>query len=94
MNAWGLAFFPHGPFWVADTGTGMSTVYGPNGELFPTAVTIPAAPGQPLGPIGSPTGLVANSTSDFVISKGGKSGPARFIFDTIDGSVCGWNPGC
>jgi uncharacterized protein (TIGR03118 family) len=92
VNAWGLAFFPHGPFWVADTGTGMSTVYGPNGKLVPTAVTIPAAPGQPLGPIGSPTGLVANSTSDFVISKDGKSGPARFIFDTIDGLICGWNP--
>jgi uncharacterized protein (TIGR03118 family) len=92
VNAWGLAFFPHGPFWVADAGTGMSTVYGPNGKLFPTAVTIPAAPGQPLGPIGSPTGLVANSTSDFVISKDGKSGPARFIFDTIDGLICGWNP--
>jgi len=36
--------------------------------------------------------LVANSTSDFVISKDGKSGPARFIFDTIDGLICGWNP--
>jgi uncharacterized protein (TIGR03118 family) len=92
VNAWGLAFFPHGPFWVVDTGTGMSTVYGPHGKLVPTAVTIPAAPGQPLGPIGSPTGLVANSTSDFVISKDGKSGPARFIFDTIDGLICGWNP--
>ena len=44
VNAWGLAFFPHGPFWVADTGTGMSTVYGPNGRLLPVAVTIPAAP--------------------------------------------------
>ena len=36
--------------------------------------------------------MVANSTSDFVISKDGKSGPARFIFDTIDGLICGWNP--
>jgi uncharacterized protein (TIGR03118 family) len=92
VNAWGLAFFPHGPFFAADTGTGMSTVYGPNGKLLPTAVTIPAAPAQPLGPIGSPTGLVANSTPDFLISKDGKSGPARFIFDTLDGLICGWNP--
>jgi len=37
VNAWGLAFFPHGPFWVADAATGMSTVYGPNGELLPLA---------------------------------------------------------
>jgi uncharacterized protein (TIGR03118 family) len=92
VNAWGLAFFPHGPFRVADTGTGMSTAYGPNGKLLPTAVTIPVAPGQPLGPIGTPTGIVANTTQEFVISKDGKSGPARFIFDTIDGLICGWNP--
>ena len=92
VNAWGLAFFPHGPFWVADAGSGMSTVYGPHGKLLPTTVTIPVAPGQPLFPIGSPTGLVANTTQEFVISKDGKSGPARFIFDTIDGLICGWNP--
>src|SRR6202035_5882602 len=23
INGWGLAFFPHGPFWVADEGTGV-----------------------------------------------------------------------
>jgi uncharacterized protein (TIGR03118 family) len=92
VNAWGLAFFPHGPFWVANASTGTSTVYGHDGKLLPTAVTIPAAPGQPLGPIGSPTGLVANTTQEFVISKDGKSGPARFIFDTVDGLICGWNP--
>jgi uncharacterized protein (TIGR03118 family) len=92
INAWGLAFFPHGPFWVADTGTGMSTVYGPHGKPLPTAVTIPVAPSQPFGPLGLPTGLVANTTSDFVISKNGKSRPARFIFDTEDGLICGWNP--
>jgi uncharacterized protein (TIGR03118 family) len=92
VNGWGLAFFPHGPFWVADAGSGMSTVYGPNGKLLPTPVTIPIAPGQPVGPVGTPTGIVANTTQEFVITKDGKSGPARFIFDTIDGLICGWNP--
>jgi uncharacterized protein (TIGR03118 family) len=92
VNAWGLAFFPHGPFWVADTGTGMSTVYGPHGKLLPIAATIPAASSLPVGTLGSPTGMVANTTSEFVISKDGKSGPARFIFDTEDGTICGWNP--
>src|SRR5262249_5834573 len=52
----------------------------------------PAAPGQPLGPIGSPTGVAYNPTSDFVISANGRSAPAQFIFDTLDGLVCGWNP--
>ena len=89
INGWGLAFFPHGPFWVADEGTGVSTVYGPHDRPIPLVVTIPPAPGQPLG---SPTGMIANPTSKFVISKNGKSGPALFIFDTGDGTISGWNP--
>jgi uncharacterized protein (TIGR03118 family) len=89
INGWGLAFFPHGPFWVADEGTGVSTVYGPHGRPIPLVVTIPPAPGQPVG---SPTGLIANSTSNFVISKNGESGPAWFIFNSGDGTISGWNP--
>jgi uncharacterized protein (TIGR03118 family) len=89
INGWGLAFFPHGPFWVADNGTGVSTVYGRHGKPNPLVVTIPAAPG--LG-IGSPTGMIANPTSEFVISKNGKSAPALFIFATVDGTISGWNP--
>ena len=92
INGWGLAFSPHGPFWVADEITGVSTVYGPHGKLIPLVVTIPAAPSQPFGPVGSPTGLIANSDADFVISKNGKSGRALFIFDTADGTISGWNP--
>jgi uncharacterized protein (TIGR03118 family) len=92
VNAWGLAFFPHGLFLVANEGSGTSTAYGPNGKLLSTAITIPVAPSHPVFLVGSPTGLVANPTHEFVISKDGKSGPARFIFDTIDGLICGWNP--
>ena len=33
-----------------------------------------------------------NPTSDFVISENGKSAPARLIFDSIDGTISGWNP--
>jgi hypothetical protein len=29
---WGLAFFPRGPSWVADAGTGVASIYGPNGR--------------------------------------------------------------
>src|SRR5262249_42832964 len=36
-------------------------------------------------------GLIANPTSEFVISKNGKSGSALFIFDTGDGTISGWN---
>jgi uncharacterized protein (TIGR03118 family) len=41
---------------------------------------------------GSPTGLVFNPTSDFVIRSGGQSGPARFITASLDGVIAGWNP--
>ena len=94
INGWGLAFFPHSPFWVADTGTGLSSLYGPGGTAVPLVVTIPPAPSQPFGPTGSPTGIVANVSDgdDFVISENGKSGPAAFIFDTEDGTISGWNP--
>jgi uncharacterized protein (TIGR03118 family) len=42
--------------------------------------------------LGQPTGIVFNGTSDFVVSNGTKSGPARFIFATLDGTIAGWNP--
>jgi hypothetical protein len=35
VNAWGLAFFPHGPFWVADTGTGISNRLWPSRQTPP-----------------------------------------------------------
>ena len=47
---------------------------------------------------GDPTGVVFNGTpitsgAGFVVSAGGASGPARFIFVSEDGSISGWNPG-
>ena len=92
INGWGLAFFPNSPFWVADTGTGLSTLYGPLGKAVPLVVTIPSAAGGKVP--GTPTGIVANvaDSDDFVISENGKSGSAAFIFDTEDGTISGWNP--
>ena len=55
-------------------------------------ITIPAAPSQPFGPVGSPAGIVFNPTSEFVISKNGRSAPARFIFVALDGTINGWSP--
>jgi uncharacterized protein (TIGR03118 family) len=91
LNGWGLDHAPDGPFCVADTATGVATFYDAQGHLLPLRITIPAAPGQPLGRVGSPTGVVYNLTSDFVISAHGRSAPATFLFDTLDGLICGWN---
>jgi uncharacterized protein (TIGR03118 family) len=89
VNPWGISYAPSGPFWVSDNGTGLSTVYESNGMPTPTVVTIPTASGMGTG---SPTGTVYNNTSGFVIKQGNQSGPSLFLFDTLDGTISGWNP--
>lgn len=92
VNGWGLAYFPNNPFWVSDQVTGVSTLYDNTGASQGLVVVIPPAPEQPAGTIGSPTGMVANPTSHFVVSANGHSGPSFFLFSTLDGTISGWNP--
>jgi len=96
---WGIAFFPKGPIWISNAGSGTSTLYnGKNlGFPFPTiknplVVTVPARVATHAGTPGSPTGIVSNGTADFVVSQNGTSGPALFIFATRDGTISGWSP--
>jgi uncharacterized protein (TIGR03118 family) len=92
---WGIAFSSAGPIWISNAGSGTSTVYnGKNlGFRFPSqnqlVVTVPS--GAP-GATGSPTGIVFNSTPDFIVSQNGVSGKALFIFATLDGTISGWSP--
>ncbi len=91
INAWGLAFNPTGVAWVANNGSGTSTLYDGNGVQQPLIVTIPAPPG--VAELGKPTGVVFNGTEGFVISAvPGTSGPARFIFVTEQGVLATWSP--
>jgi uncharacterized protein (TIGR03118 family) len=53
--------------------------------------SIPTAPTNTEG--GNPTGQVFNPTADFVVSQGGHSGKAVFIFSAEDGTISGWNGG-
>lgn len=89
-NAWGIAFGTGNPIWIADNGTGLSTLYSGDGSIIPLVVTIPAPAADDTS---APTGLVANFSGDFVVSNGSASGPAIFIFDTEDGTIVGWSPG-
>jgi uncharacterized protein (TIGR03118 family) len=44
-------------------------------------------------PHGEPTGVVNNTTTDFVVqAKNGQRAPAVFIFASEDGNITGWNP--
>lgn len=89
VNAWGVAFNPYGYAWVADNGTGVSTLYDGNGNRQSLVVQIPS-PTMGIG--GTPTGIVFNGSSGFVASRSGVSGPARFIFATEDGVIAAWAP--
>jgi uncharacterized protein (TIGR03118 family) len=90
VNPWGIAFNPNGFVWVADNGTGVSTLYDGNGIPQSLIVTIPTPPGS--SDPGKPTGIVFNGSSDFVISKGGVSGPSPLIFATENGTIAAWAP--
>ncbi|WP_263415963.1 TIGR03118 family protein [Terriglobus albidus] len=97
VNPWGIVNAGStGPIWIADNGTGLSTVYTGEGVAFPTAsplvVIIPTPRHSPAGAVAAPTGIVFNSTSGFVVSAGGNSGASRFIFATEEGTISGWNP--
>ena len=87
VNAWGLAASPTGgAAWVADNGSGFSTLYLNGGTTKPDLEV--AIPG------GVPTGVVFNGVggSSFVITDGFDSRPALFIFASEGGIISGWNP--
>jgi len=92
VNPWGISFSDTSPFWVADNGTGVATLYTPAGapvQLLPL-VNIPAPTGS-TSPA-TPTGTGFNGTGGFVVSSNGLSGPSLFLFATEDGTISGWNP--
>lgn len=80
VNSWGISFSPTSPFWVANNGSGVATLYNVNPATNATTknsliVTIPGA--------GNPTGTVfANVSSSF--------NGDNFLFVSEDGTVSGW----
>ena len=88
QNGWGVAFNPKGTFWVSDNTTHKSTLYDGNGVVQSLVVTIPDGANGPAGP----TGIIFNSTADFVISSGGASSSAVFVWATDAGTIAAWSP--
>ncbi len=80
-NAWGIAASGSSPWWVADNGTGMSTLYNGSGAKQALEVKVP----------GAPTGIVFNgNTTAFLLAA---NTPARFLFASEEGNFLAWNPG-
>jgi uncharacterized protein (TIGR03118 family) len=82
--------------WVSDQATGVATMYkissdGSTVEKSSLTVTIPTVGSRlPTGP----TGVVYNITNKFSIpGPHGKRVPAEYIFDTLQGTIDGYNPG-
>jgi uncharacterized protein (TIGR03118 family) len=76
QNPWGLSSGPTTPFWAADNGAGVSTLYNGAGVPQPLVVTIQGIPA------GTPTGTVFNGGSSF--------NGDRFLFATEEGKIEGW----
>jgi uncharacterized protein (TIGR03118 family) len=85
-NPWGLAALASSPWWVADNGTGLATLYQPDGGSVPLRVQLTGSslPTQP-------TGIVANPDPTFIVSEGLNTGPAAFLFATLGGDILGWS---
>ena len=85
INPWGLAASPDGPIWVANNATQTSTAYDGAGNRQ-IAVALPAG----MRGLADATGLVFNSSPEFVIGDGNASAPATFIFDGEGGTLLAW----
>jgi uncharacterized protein (TIGR03118 family) len=106
INAWGIAIRPAGlggHFWVTANTTGVSTQWVGDVGTFPLYqddlrfVSVPGptlgpgvTPSQPIIQPGTPTGVVFNGGSDFVVTQGSITAPAKFIFSTDNGVISGW----
>ena len=84
VNAWGLDAGPPSPWWIADNGTGKTTLYNVSAGAIVTTFTVPGAGGAQ----GNPTGLIFNGGNAFVVDNGvGSPSAAQFIFASEDGTL-------
>lgn len=87
VNSWGIVVGK--TVWVNDNGSGLLTTYNAVGKPGKPVINVPASATSSTG--GTPDGLVANTTSSFMVSVGGKSAPATLLLATEDGLIVAWN---
>src|SRR5256885_13546120 len=84
VNAWGLVSGPTTPWWIADNGTGKTTLFNVATNAIQAVFTVPGDGGAQ----GNPTGLIFNGSTGFVVNNGvGSPSAARFIFASEDGTL-------
>ena len=87
QDPWGLAAQPNGAFWVNDRVTGVSTLYNGKGVKVPATFNVPGPAGAAKG---SPTGLIWNPSSGFLVP--GTQLTSVFVFATLEGTIAAWAP--
>jgi uncharacterized protein (TIGR03118 family) len=94
VNPWGLVSSPTSPWWVADNGTNLSTLYNSAGVKNTNLIV--QVPGKPTGLVFN-AGALDTSSTTFTLTatnnSGGRTGKAVFLFDTESGTVLAWNGG-
>jgi len=84
VNAWGLVSGPTTPWWIANNGTGTTTLFNVGANAIVAEFIVPGAGGAQ----GKPTGVVFNGGTGFVVNNGaGSPSAARFIFAGEDGTL-------
>ena len=87
VNGWGLARSATSPWWVADNGADVSTLYTGAGAIVPLVPTVE----------GGPTGVVfAGIAGNFLVGTTASPttlAPAAFIFASQDGKIRAWRGG-
>ena len=79
-NPWGISFSATSPFWISNQRSDTATLY--NGVGAKTALTVTVPPSSPTGQVFNAAGA-----GNFVVNGTASS----FIFDTLAGSIDGWN---
>lgn len=78
INPWGMSYSSTSPFWVSNAGNNDSTAY--NGAGVATTINVTVA-GGPTGQVNNAAGFNVNGAASV------------FIFDTLSGTIAGWNGG-
>jgi uncharacterized protein (TIGR03118 family) len=91
VNSWGIAIAPGGAIWVANNGSGTTTLYDAQGNPNPGFV-VQIPPAQNTATRSAPTGAAYNPSTVFAVSENGQSAPAEYVFDGEDGRITAWSP--
>src|SRR2546430_11180567 len=86
VNAWGLVSGPTTPWWIADNGSGRTTLYNVGTGAIQAIFTVPGAAGQQ----GTPTGVVFNGGTGIFGTNSGGTSPAPFTFAAWGGTISGF----